>query len=104
MIQYFLLEKSLVPNKKYTIYRFDSTGKLPLKKISFGASGYEDYTTHKNEERKNMYIARHRGREDWTKSGINTAGFWAKHLLWNKPSLSESIKDTEKKFNIKINT
>ena len=28
--------------------------------ISFGAKGYEDYTIHKDEERKERYISRHR--------------------------------------------
>ena len=27
-------------------------------------------------------------REDWTRSGMDTAGFYAKHLLWNKSSLT----------------
>ena len=62
----------------------------------------EDYTTHKDPERKERYISRHKAREDWTKSGLETAGFWAKHLLWNEPSLSASIKDIEKRFNVNI--
>ena len=28
--------------------------------------------------------------------------FWAHNLLWNKPTLSASIKDTENRFKIKI--
>ena len=70
--------------------------------IHFGAKNYSDFLMHKNPEQRDRYISRHRPRENWTKSGINTAGFWAKHILWNLPSLSASIKDTEKKFNIKI--
>ena len=33
---------------------------------------------------------------------MKTPGFWAKHILWNKPSLEASINDTEKKFGLKI--
>ena len=51
---------------------------------------------------KNAYISRHRVNENWNKSGIKTAGFWSKHILWNKPTIQQSIKDTEKRFNIKI--
>jgi len=80
--------------KKYMI--ITPTGK----KIGFGAVGYEDYTMHKDEERKQRYVARHKKHEDWHNK--NTAGFWSKNLLWNKPTLKESIEDTEKKFNIKI--
>jgi hypothetical protein len=72
------------------------------KTVHFGAKGYEDYTTHRDPIRKDRYIARHRSRENWTKHGIDTAGFWARWLLWNKPSLQASINDTMKRFNIDI--
>jgi len=74
------------------------------KKIHFGASGYSDYTIHKDKARMKRYEARHKKRENWGKSGIKTAGFWSKWVLWNKPSLSASIKDLEKKFKIKVIT
>ena len=69
------------------------------KKIKFGAYGYSDYTQHKNKERKIRYEKRHY-LENW--DDINTAGFWSKNLLWNKKTLKSSIKDTEKKYSIKI--
>lgn len=68
--------------------------------IHFGAKGYEDYTIHKDKERKKRYIARHQNKEDWTNP--NTAGFWSRWLIWNKSDLFSSIKDIEKRFNIKI--
>jgi hypothetical protein len=34
--------------------------------------------------------------------GNKTAGFWSKNILWNKPTLKASIRNAEKKFNIKI--
>ena len=61
--------------------------------MHFGATGYEDFTTNKDEKRKVSYLARHKATEDWTLSGVDTAGFWARWLLWNKPSLSASIRD-----------
>ena len=72
------------------------------KTIQFGAKGYSDFTKHKDSDRKKRYENRHRSRENWTKSGITTAGFWAKWILWNKPSLENSISSTSKKFNITI--
>tara|TARA_R110002126_G_scaffold48141_1_gene134359 strand:+ start:276 stop:569 length:294 start_codon:yes stop_codon:yes gene_type:complete len=72
------------------------------KTIQFGAEGYEDFTTSKSENKKSAYIARHKKNEDWNKSGIESAGFWAKHLLWNKPTLSASIKATNDMFGIHI--
>ena len=40
------------------------------KKISFGAVGYSDYTIHKDPERKERYIARHKKNEKWGIDGI----------------------------------
>ena len=57
------------------------------KKIHFGSPTHENYTIHNDDKRKELYIARHRKREDWTKTGLNTAGFWAKHILWNKKKI-----------------
>ena len=68
------------------------------KKIYFGAAGYSDFTQHKNEERKNRYILRHEKNENWTKSGIDSAGFWSRWLLWNKPSIKSSYQDIKKRF------
>ena len=82
------------PNKKY--YIITSTGK----KVYFGAKGYGDFTTHKDESRKNAYIKRHEKRESqyWNKSGIDKPSFWALFLLWNKPTIKESYADIKKRF------
>jgi hypothetical protein len=70
--------------------------------VDFGAFGYSDYTIHKDEKRMKRYLTRHRSRENWTKKGIKTAGFWSRWLLWSEPSLEKSKKLIEKKFKIKI--
>jgi hypothetical protein len=92
----------------YYIHRSDSKGKK-LKVIHkgktivhFGADGYSDYTRHKDDRRKASYLRRHETNENWGKSGIDTAGFWARWILWNKPSLSASIKDTARRFHVDI--
>lgn len=90
----YTLSKSKSKNKKFKI----TNGKT----INFGDNRYEDFTKHKDPNRKRLYILRHKKREDWTKSGIDTAGFWSKHILWNKNTLNKSIKDTENRFNIDI--
>ena len=73
------------------------------KKVYFGASGYSDYTKHKDDDRKDRYIARHsKMGEDWNKSGIETAGFLSRWFLWNKKTLRESARDIEKRFNVKV--
>ena len=72
------------------------------KTVHFGATGYSDYTKHKDKERMFRYSSRHKKRENWGKSGLGTAGFWSKWILWNKPTLAASITDTKKKFGITI--
>ena len=66
------------------------------KTVSFGATGYSDYTQHKDPERKQRYINRHKKAENW--NDPTTAGFYAKHILWNQPSLRASVADTNKRF------
>jgi hypothetical protein len=68
--------------------------------VKFGAKGYSDYTKHKDKERKKRYITRHKSRENWTKSGILTPGFWSRWVLWNKPSLEDSIENTKQRFSL----
>ena len=73
------------------------------KTVSFGATGYSDFTKHKDEDRKKNYIARRKPNQDW--KDHTTAGLYAKHILWNKPTVEASIRDTNKKFpnlNIKM--
>ena len=91
------IKKSKNPKKKYT-----AIFELENKKVNFGASGYSDYTIHKNKNRKDRYISRHKKREDWTVNGKYTAGFWSRWLLWHQPSLRESARDIEKMLKRKI--
>lgn len=57
-------------------------------------------TIHKIEARRQNYINRHALKEDWSRKGINTSGFYSRWILLNKPTLEESVKDTERRFNI----
>jgi hypothetical protein len=68
------------------------------KKINFGDIKYEDFTQHKDEERKKAYINRHKKREDWTKSGINTKGWWSRFLLWEEPDINDAYKKINEKL------
>ena len=94
-----VITKSKKPDKKYDA-RINGS-----KTVSFGQKMASDFTKHKDTDRKERYIDRHKAREDWTKSGVKTAGFYSKHVLWNKPTLKESIDDINKRFknlNIKM--
>ena len=89
-----VIKKSTNPEKKFEAV-IDNK-----KTIHFGAKGYEDYTIHKNEARKKLYENTHKKNEQW--GNVMTAGFWSKNILWNKKTLSESIKDTNNKYNVNI--
>ena len=85
-----VIKPSHLQNKKYDAVIDDK------KTIPFGASGMSDYTIPKDDERKERYINRHKKNEDW--DNIYTAGFWSKIILWNKKTITESIKDTNNRF------
>ena len=73
------------------------------KTIHFGQAGASDYTIHKDEERKKRYLDRHRKNENW--NSPLTAAFYSTNILWNKPTITESIRDTNRRFkniNIKL--
>ena len=70
----------------------------PHQLVRFGAFEYEDYTQHGDSHRKNLYLNRHRAREDW--NDPRTAGALSRWILWNKPNLQESITDYKRRFHM----
>ena len=95
-----VIHKSHNPKKKYDAI-INGT-----KTISFGAVGYEDYTTHHDEKRKQNYIKRH-SNEDWSRSNLESAGWMSRYILWERPSLKEAISNANRmykdvKFRLKL--
>lgn len=89
------ISKSNKKDKRYKVVIDDK------KTIHFGQQGGSTFVDHKNTQKKSDWIARHKVNENWTDP--KTAGFWAKHILWNKPTVSASIKNVESRFkNINI--
>jgi hypothetical protein len=96
--------------------------------VDFGASGYSDYTKHKNPSRMRSYVLRHGGRvpkrtvaerepdkiqnmmldvtssdkENWKLSGIGGAGFWSRWYLWSFPTFEGVEKFMSKRFGLII--
>ena len=96
---YVQLKKATTQGKKYTAVFYDDDRKK-IKTTSFGATGYEDYTTHGDEERKRLYLERHKsGNENW--ADYKSAGSLARYILWNKPSVSASYNAYLKTFGLK---
>jgi hypothetical protein len=87
-------------------------GVIPKRHIDFGQRGASDYTVHKDAERMRRYVVRHGGstaasssstKESWgAKSGLWTAGFWSRWLLWSRPSLAAAKKLISSKFGITL--
>ncbi len=98
------LEKSTNEDKKYDVYLRDSQGRDH--KISFGATGYNDYTRYFKRSRvladlhKEAYLKRHKPTEDWTLSGILTPGFWSRWILWNQPTVRSSLENVKGRFHL----
>lgn len=92
------IKRSRLPTKK-----FDAI--LDGKKVvSFGQKGASDYTMHKDEQRKDRYIQRHRANEDWTDP--TSAGFYSRWVTWEKPTLRSAAANINKKFknvHVKLN-
>jgi hypothetical protein len=68
------------------------------KVVSFGSKNASDYTKHKDDERKRLYLLRHEKNEDW--NDPITPGALSRWILWNKKTLKASIDDFKKRFNL----
>jgi len=91
-----VIKKSDKKGKKLVAIFTDDKKK---KTIHFGADGMSDFTIHKDPKRKERYLKRHMKRENW--NDPMTAGALSRWILWNKPTLSGSIKDYKKRFKLK---
>ena len=91
-----IIKKSHLSDKK-----FDAI--IGNKTIPFGQKNASDYTIHKNDDRKKLYINRHRKNEQW--NNPLTAGFYSRWITWEKPTLKEAVNNVNKKFkniNVKL--
>ena len=84
------LSKSPIKGKKYRAHFSDGTH------TDFGASGYSDFTKHKDPERMKRYLARHKKRENW--ANLKSPGALSRYILWNKPSFSASVADYKRRL------
>lgn len=94
----YTLYKSTNKKKKFDVYvENPRTGNT--KKVSFGASNYEDYTIHKDNNRRDRYRQRHMN------DNINDylyPGFWSWHILWGKyTSISKNMSYILKRYKLK---
>ena len=81
-------------NKKYEI-TFNKNGKVYIRK--FGASGASDYTKHKDKDRRERYITRHK--KDLKTNDPMRPGYLSMYILWNKPTVAASLADYKRRLN-----
>ena len=82
-------------SKKYEIV-FEKNGKTYTRK--FGAAGMSDFTIHKDKERRERYISRHK--KDLRTKDPMKPGYLSMYILWNKPSLKASLADYKRRLNV----
>ncbi len=71
----FELKISDNPNKKFSI-----KGKFTnYKWVDFGEMGYQDYTKHNDDKRRELFQKRN---HKWSKNAYNTPGFLSYYILW----------------------
>lgn len=86
--------KSSKADKKY-MAMFNIDGKK--KTTHFGQAGADDYTITKDEEQKKRYRTRHK--KDLDTGDPTRAGYLSYYILWNKPTITDSIADYKNRFN-----
>ena len=92
MVKLLRITASPVASKKYRAMFDDGTH------TDFGASGYSDFTIHKDLMRQMSYLSRHRANENW--NDYKSAGALSRWILWNKPTMAASIADYKRRFNV----
>ena len=93
------IEKGTAKNKKWKAIFYDDEGKK-IKTTQFGDNRFEDYTQHKDKERRNKYLIRHK--KDLDKGNYMSAGFLSYYILWGKSvALKTNISNYKKRFNLK---
>jgi len=83
-------------HKLVATFKNKETGRT--KTTHFGAVGYTDYIKSGDEEKKKLYLNRHKARENW--NNPTSAGALSRYILWNKPTLKASIADYKKHFHL----
>ena len=89
----FQIFVSNMKNKKYKVIIYKNEEKI--KTVHFGDSRYNDFIEYNKinsklaNERKRLYLLRHKNDND---NNYLIASFWAKNILWNLPTLAQSIK------------
>lgn len=91
----YTLYNSTLETKKFDVWiKNPKTGNI--KKISFGARGYDDYTIHKDKERRKKYRLRHQHDKI---NDPTSSGFWSYWILWGESTdINKNMKSILNKY------
>jgi hypothetical protein len=88
---------SHIAAKKFDAIFETSEGKT--KTVPFGSSPYQDFTQHKNLERRDRYRTRHA--KDLKTNDPTKPGYLSYYILWgDSTSLNENIRTYKKRFGL----
>ena len=90
---------SKAKNKKFTAIFYDDQGKK-IKTAQFGDSRYQDYTMHKDKQRRDKYRSRHK--KNLAKTTYMSPAYLSYYILWgDSTSLNTNINKYKKMFKLK---
>lgn len=95
------ITKSTRDDKRYQAIFTDSNGSKSTTHFGYaqGNKTGSTFIDHKNTDKKEAWLARHKVIGDF--NNYKSASSLAKNILWNKTTLTASINDYKKKFNLK---
>ena len=96
------IEKGTAKNKKWKAIfsRVVDGESKKIKTAQFGDVRYQDYTQHKDKERRSKYRSRHK--VDLSKGSYMSPGYLSYYLLWGDAvSLDKNINTYKKMFKLK---
>ena len=76
----------VISTSKTNLIRSTMPELMALKLLALARRVLQTSPNTKHIDRKYRYIDRHNKNEGWTNSGAKAAGFYSKHVLWNKPT------------------
>ena len=68
------------------------------KSVHFGSKTSNTYLDNGDKTKRENYLNRHKANEDW--NNPMSKGSLSRWILWNMPSLEDSIKDFKKRFKL----
>jgi len=93
------VEDSKAKGKRYAaIFRDSKSGRK--KRVNFGNAKMENFTIHKDPERKKSYLNRYKSRENW--NDPISPGALSRWILWgDSTSFDKSVSNYRKRFKLK---